>query len=249
MLINDAHVHMGYFPRLNHEDLYYYSPRRILTALNKGGVGQFIVSSTNAIWDITGISMHAEAREMKRLAGMRAHLFFWVSGKYLAHDRDLSRLPDIYEGFKLHGGETDWLGHPRWLRRILAIARERNFNVQIHTGLNDNRIENHIDYFLPYCKEFPEIKFDLAHGRPAERIRFVLARTDNVWVDTGFVQPDEVKRWQEMGVNERRIIFGSDLPAPQRYFKISMPTYLHSNIVHLVSPMVLSSNFLDYIGR
>ena len=247
-LVNDAHVHMGYFPRLGCKALYYYSPRRILGALTRGGVNEFIVSSTNAVWDETGEAMCAEAKEMKRLSGKRAHLFFWVSGKYLAHDPDLNHLPGFYEGFKLHGGETDWLGHPRWFRRILAIARERRFKVQIHTGINDNGIKNHIDRFLPYCHEFPEIKFDLAHGRPADKVQYVLARTDNVWVDTGLVFADEVERWLAQGIDEHRILFGSDLPAPQRYFKVSMPGYLRSNIAQLPSRLIRLSNFHDFLG-
>ena len=105
----DAHVHVGYFPRKGREEPFYYSPRRVLGILDRAGVMEFIFSSTNAVWDFNGDAMHREAREILRLAGKRAHAFFWVTDEYLKHDPDLSGLPDFYEGFKLHGGETPWL--------------------------------------------------------------------------------------------------------------------------------------------
>lgn len=219
----DAHVHMGYFPRWGKEDPYYYSPRRIFGALSRAGVDEFIVSSTNAVWDIEGTSMHAEAKEMKRLAGTRAHVFFWVSLRYLEYDPDLLRLPDgLYEGFKLHGGESSWLQNPEQLKCVLSQARERAFPVQIHTGKSDNGIGE----YLPYCRCFPELSIDLAHGLPHEDVPAVLAELPHVYVDTAFVPANTVQAWLDAGADERRIMFGSDVPAPQRYAKIGLSSYL-----------------------
>lgn len=239
----DAHVHMGYFPRMGKAEPYYYSPRRILGALTRAGVEEFIVSSTNAVWDTTGESMHAEAREMKRLAGKKAHVFFWVSLRYLEHDPDLSQLPEgVYEGFKLHGGESAWLHHPSALSGVMSLARQRSFPVQIHTGNNDNGVSNTIGEYLPYCRRFPEVPVDFAHGIPHADVFAALAELPRAYVDTAFVSPQMVSAWLEAGVDERRVMFGSDLPAPQRYEKISLSGYLRRESRRFSSPYILSEN-------
>lgn len=245
----DAHVHMGYFPRWGRDEPFYYSPRRILGALTRAGVDEFIVSSTNAVWDAEGTSMHAEAREMKRLAGGRAHIFFWVSLRYLAHDPDLSKLPEgLYEGLKLHGGESAWLLHPAKLRRVLSLAQERAFPVQIHTGKNDNGISNAVGEYLPFCRRFPELSVDLAHGCPHAEVPAALADLPRVFVDTAFVAPQMVAAWLEAGVDERRILFGSDLPAPQRYGKIGLAAYVRRESRNFLSPYILSDNAKRFLS-
>ncbi len=245
----DAHVHMGYFPRLGKEEPYYYSPRRIFGALNRAGVEEFIVSSTNAIWDIEGAAMHAEAREMKRIAGQRAHIFFWVSLRYLERDPDLTRLPEnLYEGVKIHGGESAWLHHPKQLERVLSIARERSFPVQIHTGMNDNGVINTIGEYLPYCRRFPELSIDLAHGRPHEDVPAILAELPHVYVDTAFVSPESVYKWLDSGADEHRIMFGSDIPAPQRYESISISAYLRCERLRYSSQNILMNNAKRFLG-
>ncbi|MBE6409188.1 MAG: hypothetical protein E7034_01145 [Akkermansiaceae bacterium] len=245
----DAHVHMGYFPRWGKAEPYYYSPRRIFGALTRAGVDEFIVSSTNAIWDTAGTSMHAEAREMKRLTGKRAHIFFWVGMRYLAHDPDLARLPEgLYEGFKLHGGESAWLQQPELLVRVLSIARERTFPVQIHTGINDKGNSNTISEYVPYCRQFAELSIDLAHGKPHEDVPGVLAELPHVYVDTAFVSPQTVNAWLDAGADERRIMFGSDIPAPQRYSTISLSAYLRREGGLFSSQDILSRNAMRFLG-
>lgn len=241
---------MGYFPRLGREEPYYYSPRRIFGALTRAGVDEFIVSSTNAIWDVEGTAMHSEAREMKRLAGRRAHIFFWVSMRYLARDPDLSHLPEgLYEGFKLHGGESSWLQHPARLERVLSLARERAFPVQIHTGLNDNGVSNTIGEYRPYCCRFPELAIDLAHGQPHEDVPALLTELPNVYVDTAFVPRKTVETWLDAGADERRIMFGSDLPAPQRHTQISLTAYVRRESQRISSPYILCDNARRFLGR
>lgn len=241
---------MGYFPRLGREEPYYYSPRRIFGALTRAGVDEFIVSSTNAIWDVEGTAMHAEAREMKRLAGQRAHIFFWVSMRYLERDPKLEHLPaGLYEGLKLHGAESAWLHKPELLLRVLNIACERAFPVQIHTGENDNGVRNTIGAYLPYCRRFPELHVDLAHGKPHEDVPELLAELPNVYIDTAFVPHHIVENWLDAGADERRIMFGSDLPAPQRFSKTGLSAYVRREAAHFFSQNILSHNAGRFLQR
>lgn len=246
----DAHVHMGYFPRRSKEEPYYYSPRRIFGALTRAGVDEFIVSSTNAIWDVEGTSMHAEAREMKRLAGQSAHIFFWVGMRYLEHDSDLTHLPEgLYEGFKLHGGESAWLQNPKLLMRVLSIAQERAYPVQIHTGSNDNGASNTMGEYLPYCRRFPELHIDLAHGIPHEDVPDALATHPHVYIDTAFVPHKTVQTWLNAGVDGRRIMFGSDLPAPQRHENTSLSAYVRRESSNFISQDILCNNAKRFMKK
>ena len=247
--VNDAHVHVGYFPRKGCEEPYYYSPRRVLGILNRAGVNEFIFSSTNAIWDFSGDAMHAEAREMKRLAGRRAHAFFWITDEYWKLDPDLSKLPDFYEGLKLHGGETPWLEHPRLLSHVLSIAKERKFRVQIHTGEKDDKTANPIPAYLPYCRKFPEIKFDLAHGKPAAEVPRAVNENDNVYVDCAYLSSAAVECWLAAGAREDRILFGSDIPVQQRLFDLSLTTCLRRTLRGFSSSKILHDNFRDYLKQ
>lgn len=245
----DAHVHMGYFPRLGKAEPYYYSPRRIFGALTRAGVNEFIVSSTNAIWDTQGTSMHAEAKEMKRLAGHRAHVFFWVGTRYLERDPDLDRLPDgLYEGLKLHGGESAWLQRPELLTHVLHLARERTFPVQIHTGENDNGNSNTIGEYVAYCRRFPDLPIDFAHGIPHSDVPAVLNELPNAFVDTAFVSHETVMSWLDAGADERRIMFGSDIPAPQRYSKISLSAYVRRESGKLSSLEITTHSAARFLG-
>lgn len=250
MTIHDAHVHMGYFPRRGAETPCYYSPRRIFGALSRAGVDEFVVSSTDGVWDATGEVQHTEAFEMRRIAGARAHLFFWVSGVYLKSDPELRHLPEgLYEGFKLHGHETPWLQKTDELRRVLAIAQERGFKVQLHTGKPGDPDPNSLSAYLPFCKEFHNVRFDLAHGSPEEEINMVLSETDNVWIDTAFVPYRTVMRWLSHGADARRILFGTDIPAPQRWRTKSITKWVRDEAANFASDRILRENFLDFVRK
>ena len=248
-MICDAHIHIGYFPRKGYDEPYYYSPRRVLGILTRVGVDEFIFSSTNAVWDFTGEAMHPEAREMLRLAHGRAHPFFWITDEYLKRDRNLEKLPDFYEGFKLHGGETPWLCHPKLLNRVLAIARERHFRIQIHTGEMDDKFFNPISGYLPYCRNFPELKFDLAHGKPAADIPAAVNENDHVYVDCAYVPADIVRQWLDAGAREERILFGSDIPVQQRLFDVSLTSYYRRTLRGFSSLKILYQNFKDFLTQ
>jgi len=213
--IFDAHIHVGYFPRIDGKggEAYYFSPAKIAGYMKRAGIGEFIFSSTNAIWDKTGAVMHKEEKELKSIVGDTAHAFFWISGEYIDADKNLEKLPEFYEGYKLHGGETNWMQRPKELKRIFAIAQERKMPLQIHTGRYDKF--NSIEFYLPYCIEFCGINIDLAHGQPHSGAIDALKKCDNVYVDTSFMSLDEIITLNEIA--SQKIMFGSDFPAVLNY--------------------------------
>ena len=128
-MLCDAHVHIGYYSRKGREKPFYYSPRRVVGVVNRCGVDEFIVSSTCAQVEGIGIAdIVREAREVKRLAGQRAHIFFWLSGHLYDEDPEMCWLNlGLYDGIKFHEGETSWMQRrQKDLRRIASDVSFRS---------------------------------------------------------------------------------------------------------------------------
>lgn len=247
----DAHIHVGYFPRKDGRggEAYYWSPARLLQHLRWTGAEEFIFSSTNACWDSHAEAMHPEAEEVLRLAGlngMKAHPFFWCSMEYLEWDSNLARLPSFYDGIKLHGVESHWNEHPRLLRRVLSIADERRLPVQIHTGNDDL---NGCKTYLPFCRKFPDIRFDLAHGHPVKEAVEALKECQNVWVDVSFSTKDEMEELYTSAPD--RVMYGSDFPAQKQHWDISLTDYMRKKIKEAYTiggDAMLFRNAMGFIG-
>ncbi len=222
-MITDAHVHMGYYPRIGRADLEYYSPRRVLGVLNRCGVHEFIVSSTCAQIAEIGIdAIVREAKEMKRLAGCRAHIFFWLSGHLFDQDPDMSWMnDDLFEGVKFHEMETPWFSRRRSeLHGILDCIAERGLPVQFHTG-DDNGCRP--AELTRLAKDYPSVRFDFAHCRlPAQSVT-AIAECPNVYVDTAYFGEDfsELRDYDWRG----RLMFGSDLPVWQAHHEVVLTPF------------------------
>lgn len=215
-MICDAHVHMGWYARLGHETPFYYSPRRIAGVLARCGVDRFIVSSTCAQVEGIGIAdIVREAREMKRIAGRRAHVFFWLSGRLYDEDPAMRWMDSgLFDGIKLHGGETPWLLRRRAeLRRILSAAERHGWPVMIHSGADDGSRPAEL---AAVAEAFPSVRFCFAHGRPMEEMAAVVAACPNVWTDTAYMDAEDfaaLPRHDWRG----RLMFGTDLPVWQAH--------------------------------
>jgi len=223
-VICDAHVHMGYYPRLDRGDLWYYSPRRIYGVLKRCDIGEFIVSSTCAQLDGVGLdAILREAAEMRRVAGRAAHVFFWLSGRLYDADKDMRWLESgLFSGVKLHEGETPWMSkRPKDLRRILGRADAWGLPVQMHAGPCSAATPKRLSAI---AKMFPRVRFDFAHCRPMAEMACVMAECENVWTDTAYMPPEsfgELKRhnWHD------RLMFGTDLPVWQARSNCALTSY------------------------
>ena len=213
-MICDAHVHVGYYDRFGCDEPFYWSPRKVAGVLARCGVGDFIVSSTNA--QVAGISradILREAREMRFRAGARAHQFYWLSGRLYDEDPALSFLDTgLFEGLKFHELETPWMQRRRKdLLRILSAADERGLSVQFHCAP------------LPGCsaadlatlsERFPAIRFNFAHFKPADETIAVMERCPNVFSDVSTLRMDDSETIPPLASDVRnRIMFGTDFPA------------------------------------
>lgn len=73
---------------------------------------------------------------MERVAGPRAHQFFWLAGRLYDADPDLKVLDTgLYTSLKMYELVTPWMGRrQRDLARVLSITAERGLPVQFHCG-------------------------------------------------------------------------------------------------------------------
>ena len=220
-MLCDAHVHMGYYSRKGWREPFYYSPRRVLGVLERCGVEEFVVSSTcSQIEELGFDALVREAREMRRLAGRRAHIFFWLSGHLYDDDKAMGWLETgFFDGIKLHEVETPWLNRRKKdLRKILSVATERNLPVMFHAGLNKG---NRPSELAKVAQEFPSVRFNFAHCRPMDEMAKVLAECPNVWTDTAYMAFDEFPKLCDYDWHGR-LMFGTDLPVWQSHEECSL---------------------------
>ena len=220
-MICDAHIHMGYYSRKGQEEPFYYSPRRIAGVLNRCMVDEFIVSSTCAqVSEISIKDIVREAREMKQLEGRRAHVFFWLSGHLYDEDPMLAWLEtDLFEGIKLHEGETPWMSSRQSdLQNILSMARERDLPVMFHSGENGGCRPSEL---AKIACEYPTVRFNLAHCRPMGEMAEVIADCSNVWTDTAYMTLDDLPKLYNYDWYGR-LMFGTDLPVWHAHEKCSL---------------------------
>ena len=220
-MLCDAHIHMGYYSRKGQDTPFYYSPRRIVGIVNRCGVDEFVVSSTCSQVSEIGIDdIVREAREMIRLEGQRAHVFFWLSGHLYDEDRTMVWLQSgLFEGIKLHEGETPWMmSRQSDLRNILSRARERDLPVMLHSGENGGCRPLEL---VKIVHEYPTVRFNFAHCRPMDEMAMVIADCPNVWTDTAYMALEDFPRLCSYDW-DGRLMFGTDLPVWQAHEDVSL---------------------------
>lgn len=220
-MLCDAHVHMGYYSRKGWREPFYYSPRRVFGVLDRCGVEEFIVSSTCAQVEEIGIdALVREAREMKRLAGKRAHIFFWLSGHLYDEDPKMEWLRSgLFEGIKLHEGETPWVQRRQIdLRKILSVAEEQALPIMFHAGPGVGCRPSELSKL---AQDFQSLRFNFAHCRPMDEMAKVIADCPNVWTDTAYLAFDEFPKLRDYNWHGR-LMFGTDLPVWQSHEDVSL---------------------------
>lgn len=250
-MICDAHVHMGYYSRKRCVVPFYYSPRRVLGVLNRCGVAEFVVSSTSA--QVNGIGIDGiikEASEMKRLAGDRAHIFFWLSWHLYQEDRKLNWLESgLFDGIKFHEGETPWnKQYSLELHRVIEKANDMNIPVMFHCG---NSLGCTPKELSTYAKEHPGVRFDFAHCRMKPEMAYIIKEYENVWTDTAYLSKESfrgIKDYDWCG----RIMFGTDLPVWQAFDECSLTRKYQeytTSLRELGKAEDFCLAFMRYLGR
>ena len=216
----------------------YHTPLEVWKAEKDAGIDDIVVSSTSTCAELYKLVVQ-EIKELIRLGGSRIHPILWITPRmmktwginYMIHSRVR------WEGVKLH-----WMAHREWyynhkiLHNALDVARWMEVPVLLHTG---NYKECHTSVFLDLCKQYNELDFVLAHGRPIDETTEVLSQCPNVRVDTAFMPAEDVKLLCKNGYADR-VIFGTDAPINLLFYKdITTEDYIRlcvSNLKDTLTP-------------
>ena len=215
----DNHVHVGWYTDG------YHSPNSVWLAEIESGINEIVVSSTSTCAELYKLVVK-EMRELIRIGGNSVHPLLWITPKmmrtwgirYMLHSKI------HWQGIKLHwGAHREWYYNKKLLYDTLNIARCKSWPVLLHTGESK---ECQPTAFIDTIKDFPDVKFILAHGRPIFQTVDVLKLCPNTYVDTAFMPSKDISFLIKKALIDR-ILFGTDTPINQIYDKdCSMTNYI-----------------------
>lgn len=228
--MTDNHVHIGWYSDG------YHTPKKVWHAEREAGIDEFVVSSTSTCVELYKLVVR-EMRELIRLGGSRIHPILWITPRmmktwgisYMLHSKIR------WQGVKMHWkAHREWYYNRKLLHNGLEVARWLQVPVLLHTG---NFKECKAGVFMDICKQYDDLTFILAHGRPLDETRDVMKECSNVYVDTAFMLADHVKELADAGYT-KRILFGTDAPINLLYNKaVSTADYISKKLVELQSTL------------
>ena len=207
----DNHVHIGWYT-----DGYHY-PSEVWKVEQDAGIDEIAVSSTSTCAELYKLVVR-EMRELIHLGGSRIHPILWVTPRmmktwglsYMIHSKI------EWQGLKMHWeAHREWYYNKKLLHNALEIARWIEVPVLFHTG---DFKECKASVFMDICKQYNDLTYVLAHGRPLDEAKNVLEECPNVYVDSAFMPADQVKELADAGYSNR-ILFGTDVPINLLYNK------------------------------
>jgi predicted TIM-barrel fold metal-dependent hydrolase len=206
----DNHLHIGQFYEI------YYEPLEVLRIVTEAGITDAVYSST------TSAKEDIRYREVEReIAGVTARYpaesfvpFLWYIPPYIDEGIGVKsafqNLP--YRGLKLHPRAHRWnlldQRHLDCLHSLFGYARENHLPVLIHTGEDEFERPAFFSSFFPL---YPEVKFILAHCRPAPDTIAIFRAHSNVYGDTAFLSVEGHRQIIKASFGER-LIPGTDFP-------------------------------------
>jgi len=216
--ICDSHVHYGQFS----ED--YYDPMDIIQWFEELGINKV---------GIMPISMESEfpldQKIMTSLPHERFVPYLWLNPEMVDADPTLKIYDTLnYKVIKIHAyARKEWDVMPDKIRNVIQIAYNKGVPIMFHTGgwRGSNAIQ-----FYKFCREFPEVTFILAHGRPISQTLTVLKGAKNAYVDNSFMDFESMKMICDAGLSNR-ILFGTDFPIMKTFWPEINPIDWYKNHV------------------
>lgn len=226
-MIFDAHIHIGQYYHIR------TTPSPLLRFLDGVGVEGFAASSTS-ICEGNYNKVLREIRGLLRVAPERVMPVLWLLPQMFT-DGGLERFlaSDIeWRCLKIHPQlhPDVWRPNSEQMRLLLSLALQIQLPILIHTGLFDYC---HAGLYQHIIKDFPEVKFILAHGRPANEAIRVLRKCPNAYVDTAFMATEDIVRFCQEGLSDR-VLWGTDYPIPRYFYRgRNMKQYYLGLLSHL----------------
>jgi len=222
--ICDCHVHYGQF-RDN-----YYEPNDLISYYDELGIDKVGIMPTGLACKV---DFENNLKVIKSLSSKRFIPYLWVSPEMFDADPSLEFYNDLnYKVIKIHAyAQKEWDKMPDKIRAVIQIAYEKGVPVMFHTGgwRGSNAIQ-----FYKFCREFPEVNFILAHGKPISQTLTVLKGAKNAYVDNSFMDFESMKMICDAGLSNR-ILFGTDFPIMKTFWpEVNLSDWYRNNIVQQI---------------
>ena len=189
------------------------------------GIDRYYFSSTST-GNIPFKYVRREIEELISLSYGSAVPLLWVSPGMLQHSKNLKAyFFRDFAGLKVHGLQG-WNPEGKPLRRIMAIAKDKNLPVMLHTGEHDIC---RAGAYMNLCRDFPEVKIILAHGRPVGECIAVMGECHNVWADTAFMPVKDILTLRNAGLISR-VLWGSDYPVMRYFYRTPARQYYRRRV-------------------
>lgn len=223
-LISDCHVHYGQFREV------LYNRETIVDWFDQLGIDKI------GIMPMGSTQQYDHSKEEETLLSFPKNKFIpylWVSPEMVDADPTLGTyLKPIYKLIKIHPyARKEWYKSPDKIRLVVEAAHRYIIPVMFHTGgwRGSNAIQ-----FYKFCREYPEVTFILAHGKPLSQTLTVLKGTKNAFLDSSFVPIENIKVVCDAGMSDR-IIFGTDFPVMKNFYpEIDIIDWYKSHVMELV---------------
>jgi len=213
--ICDSHMHVGQF----YND--YYSPKFIIKLCKKNNVKAIAVSSTTTC-DENCDKVIQEIRSLQEQHEVLVKPILWVLPNMFSNG-NLHKLLNCnieWSCIKIHNYQQQgrW-GDPmgEQMLSLVELAQDLSVPILFHTG-DDYCLP--IDY-QPLVQKFSQQIFIFAHSRPLDQTIKIMKENNNVWCDTAFVPPLNIRQLIDSGLISR-VLFGTDMPIYLRYRKYSV---------------------------
>ncbi len=222
--ICDCHVHYGQF----RED--YYNPEQVVQWFDELGIDKVGIMPVGTSWECDF------NRDQKILASLPVERFvpyLWISPEMVDTDPSLKLYDDLnYKVIKIHAyAIKEWDKMPDKIRTVIVVAQDKGMPVMFHTGgwRGSNAIQ-----FYKFCREYPDVTFILAHGRPISQTLTVLKGAKNAYADSSFMSIESMKLICDAGLSDR-ILFGTDFPIMKTFWpEINLIEWYKKNVMELI---------------
>lgn len=222
--ICDCHVHHGQF----RED--FYDPKQIVRWFDELGIDKVGIMTV-------GISGETDFFQDQKLMGSlpveKFIPYLWLTPEMVDSDPTLRIFDSLnYKVIKIHAyARKEWDAMPDKIRTVIHAAYTKGVPVMFHTGgwRGSNAIQ-----FYKYCREFPEVAFILAHGKPISQTLTVLKGAKNAYVDNSFMSIENMRMICDAGLSHK-ILFGTDFPIMKTFWpEIDLLDWYRNNVIEQV---------------
>lgn len=193
----------------------YHSPADIVRLANDVGIDYLAVSSTT-MCEENYEKVLAEIEELISLLGERILPTMWITPFGLEGNIAWFLESDIkWRCLKVHPflHKNDWNPAGSQFAEVIEIARELEIPLLIHTGVDECCRSSK---YISLISSNPDITFILAHGQPHEDAVQVLEKCDNAYVDSAFMDVEEMVDFVNSGYSNR-LLWGTDMLIPSHF--------------------------------